>query len=252
MLSKAKDLKGYKLNSLDGDIGSVQEFYFDDKYWTVRYLVANTGSWLTGKQVLISPFALVSIDRESKNIGIDLSKKQIEKSPALDTDKPISRQFEDDYYNYYAWPSYWAGPYDWESRPYNPGERERWGKFIQGDKAWDPHLRSTHAVTGYHIQAIDGEIGHVEDFIIDDDNWAIRYLVINTGNWWPGRKVLISPYWIDRISWTESKVYINHTRETIKQSPQYMDDVLPTRDFETRLHGHFNRQGYWMDELAVR
>ena len=252
MLSKAKDLKGYKLESLDGDIGSVKEFYFDDKYWTVRYLVANAGSWLTGKQVLISPFALVSIDKANKKIGIDLSKKQIEKSPALDTDKPVSRQFEDDYYNYYGWPAYWAGPYDWESASYNAGDRERWGKFISGDKTWDPHLRSTHAVTGYHIQAMDGEIGHVEDFIIDDDTWAIRYLVINTGNWWPGKKVLISPYWIDRISWDESKVFINHTRETIKQSPQYMDDVLPTREFETKLHGHFNRQGYWTEELAVR
>ena len=105
MLSKAKDLKGYKLESLDGNIGSVQEFYFDDQYWTVRYLVANSGSWLSGKQVLISPFALVSIDRAGKHIGVDLSKRQIENSPSLETDKPVSRQFEDDYYDYYGWPS---------------------------------------------------------------------------------------------------------------------------------------------------
>ena len=121
-------------------------------------------------------------------------------------------------------------------------------KSTQGEKAWDPHLRSTHDVSGYHIQAADGEIGHVEDFIIDDETWAIRYLIVDTRNWWPGKKVLVSPQWIERVSWSESKVFVNLSRETIKQSPEYTEESLLTRDYETGLHRHYNRQGYWVDE----
>ena len=252
MLSKAKTLKGYRLDTRDGEIGKAKEFYFDDQYWNVRYLVANSGSWLSGRQVLISPYALISINPQEQTIGIDLSKKQIENSPALDSDKPVSRQFEEDYYGYYGWPTYWGGPYNWESNPYNPSDRERWNKFISGDKPWDPHLRSTHAVTGYDVQAIDGELGHIEDFIIDDDNWSIRYIIVNTGNWWSGKPVLISPHWIERISWTESKVLLNLSRDSIRHSPEYDDNALMTREYEAKLHGHFNRQGYWVQELAAK
>jgi len=250
MLSKAKILKGYKLDSLDGEIGTVKEFYFDDQYWTVRYLVANSGSWLSGKEVLISPFALLGIVREERNIGVDLTKKQIEKSPSLEADKPVSRQFEDDYYDYYGWPSYYGGPYDWESNPYSPKDRERWHKYIQGDKAWDPHLRSTHEVTGYHIHGVDGDLGHVEDFIIDDENWTIRYLIVNTGNWWPGKQVVISPHWIDHISWVESKIFLKLSRATIQASPEYDSETLLSRDYEVKLHGYFNREGYWVEPAA--
>ena len=251
MLSKAKTLKGYKLDTLDGEIGKVEEFYFDDQYWTVRYLVANSGSWLAGKQVLLSPYALIKISAQEETIGIDLTKEQIANSPSLGSDKPVSRQFEEDYYDYYGWPSYWGGPYNWESNPYSPQDRERWHRFIRGGKPWDAHLRSTRAVTGYHIHAIDGEIGHIEDFIIDDDNWSIRYVIVNTGNWWPDKKVIVSPHWIERISWPESKIYLNLSRETIRQSPAYDDNALLTREYETKIHGYFNRQGYWIDEVAA-
>jgi hypothetical protein len=111
-------------------------------------------------------------------------------------------------------------------------------------------LRSTHEVTDYHIQAADGEIGHVEDFIIDDETWAIRYLIIDTRNWLPGKKVLVSPQWIERVSWSERKVFVNHTREIIRQSPEYTEESLLTRDYESVLHRHYNRQGYWVDEPA--
>ena len=116
MLNKAKTLKGYKLHSRDGEIGKVKEFYFDDQHWTIRYLVADTGNWLTGRQVLISPYALVTVNKEEKYIAIDLTKKQIEDSPSLDSDKPVSRQFEEAYYGYYRWPMYWDSPHMW--RPY--------------------------------------------------------------------------------------------------------------------------------------
>jgi len=249
MLNKAKTLKGYKLDSRDGEIGKVKEFYFDDHHWTIRYLVADTGNWLTGRQVLISPYALIAVIKEEEHITIDLTKKQIENSPPLDADKPVSRQFEDAYYGYYGWPDYWGDTYMWGSYPYIERDGKKWKESAQAEKAsWDPHLRSTYDVSGHHIQATDGEIGHVDDFVIDDETWAIRYLIIDTQNWWPGKKVLVSPQWIERVSWKESKVFVGLSRETIKQSPEYTEEALLTRDYETRLHQHYNRQGYWIDE----
>jgi uncharacterized protein YrrD len=245
MLSNAKTLKGYKLNSLDGEIGKVKEFYFDDRHWTIRYLVADTGNWLTARQVLISPYALVAVSREKQHITIDLTKKQIEDGPSLDSDKPVSRQFEQSYYGYYGYPMYWGGLYSWGTYPYIERDRSQWKASTQGGKAWDAHLRSTHAVSGYQIQAADGEIGHVEDFLIDDETWAIRYLIIGTRNWWPRKKVLVSPQWIERVSWDESKVFVNLPRETIKQAPEYDGSRPVTRDYETRLHQHHQREGYW-------
>jgi hypothetical protein len=251
MLSKAKTLKGYKLDSLDGEIGKVKEFYFDDRHWTIRYLVADTGHWLTGRQVLISPYALVAIVREEKHIAVELTKKQIEDSPSLNSDKPVSRQFEEAYCAYYCWPMYWGGPYKWGSYPSIVRDRAKWREF-HGEKAWDAHLRSTRAVSGHHLQAVDGEIGHIEDFIIDDETWTIRYLIINTHNWWPGKKVLVSPQWIERVSWIESQVFVNLSRETIRQSPEYTEESPLTRDYETGLHLHYNRLGYWIDEPAAK
>ena len=124
--------------------------------------------------------------------------------------------------------------------------REQRKESTQHEKGWDPHLRSTYSVSGHHIQALDGEIGHVADFIIDDETWVIRYLIVDTHNWWPGKKVLVSPEWIDRVSWDERKVFVVLSRETIKQSPEYKDPSLPTRFYEIALHGHYKRKGYWV------
>jgi len=248
MLNKAKTLKGYKLDSIDGEIGKVKEFYFDDLHWTIRYLIADTGGWLSGRQVLISPYALLSANNAKQNIAVNLTKMQIEDSPSLNSDKPVSRQFEQAYYGYYGWPMYWNGPNMWGIYPYIIRDREKWKQPIQVEEVWDPNLRSTHEVTGYNIQAEDGEIGHIEDFIIDDETWAIRYLIIDTQNWWPGKKVLVSPKWTDRVDWSLSKVFVNLSREEIKQSPEYTEMSLLTRDYESALHRHYNRKGYWIDE----
>ena len=252
MLRKTKELKDYKLGALEGEIGKVKEFYFDDQHWTVRYLVADTGGWLTDRQVLISPYALVAVDKVEKVIATDLTKKQIEASPSLNSDKPLSRQFEEAYYGYYGWPIYWYGPYMWGPYSHPLRDGERWKESIQGEKAWDPHLRSTSAVTGHYVQAQDGDIGHVEDFVVDDETWAIRYLIVDTRNWWAGKQVLVSTQWIERVSWRESKVFINLPRETIKQSPEYTEESLLTRDYETGLYRHYNRRGYWADEPAAK
>lgn len=245
MLNKAKTLAGYKLHGLDGDVGKVKEFYFDDHHWAVRYLVADTGTWLTTRQVLISPYALETVNKEEKYIAVDLTQKQIEDSPLLTTDKPVSRQFEESYYSYYGWPMYWNGPLMWGPSPSIEREIGKPRALNSGGKPWDLHLRSTSVVSGYNIQATDGEIGHVEDFIIEDATWAIRYLVIDTRNWWPGKKILISPQWIERVSWDLSKVFVNLSMDTIQQAPEYTEESLPTREYESGLHRHYNRPGYW-------
>jgi hypothetical protein len=215
-------------------------------------MVADTGNWLTGRQVLVSPYALVVVNEEGQYITIELTKKQIEDSPSLDSDKPVSRQFEDAYYGYYGWPAYWGGPHMWGPYSHPMRDLEKWRASTQGKQTWDPHLRSTHDVSRHHIHAEEGEIGHVDDFVIDDETWAIRYLIIDTRNWLPGKKVLISPGWIERVSWDESEVFVNPSRETIKQSPEYMEESLLSRDYETSLHRHYNRIAYWVDELTPK
>ncbi|MDD4246772.1 MAG: PRC-barrel domain-containing protein [Dysgonamonadaceae bacterium] len=251
MLFKIKTLEKYKLKASDGEIGKVEDFYFDDKHWTIRYLVADTGTWLTERRVLIAPYAFNSVNKEEKEIAINLSKKQIEDSPSLDSDRPVSHQFEVAYYGYYGLPAYWHGGYMWGAYPYLNRDSKKSEEDKKREKTWDPHLRSTNDVKGHHIQASDGEIGHVDDFIIDDETWAIRYLIIDTKNWWAGKKILISPQWIDHISWDELKVFVNLSRENIMQSPEYSEDSLPTRDYESKLHSHYDRKGYWEDEPSA-
>jgi sporulation protein YlmC with PRC-barrel domain len=257
MLHTAKTLRDYTLDSLDGEMGRVNDFYFDDEHWTVRYLVADTGNWLRGRLVLISPYALVAAIKDEEHIAVDLTKSQIEESPSISTDKPVSRQFEADYHEHYGWGAYWGGPFAWGAYAYPyPGPasvtKEVGGPSVDEEKEWDPHLRSVRNVTGYHIEASDGEIGHVEDFVIDDATWAIRYLIVDTRNWWPGKKVLISPHWIDRVSWSDSKVFVNLTRDAIKQAPEYSDDSVLNREYEAGLHGHYGREGYWTSEESAR
>ncbi len=250
MLHKAKTLMGYKLDSLDGLIGRVKEFYFDDRHWAIRYMVADTAAWLPGRQVLISPYALLAAIEKERHIVVNLTRRQIEDSPPLEQNKPVSRQFEEAYYGYFGWPAYWDGPYIWGSQAKLVRDKELWRSPNEAWNASDPHIQSTHAVSGYHIQATDGEIGHVEDFILDDSSWAIRYLVVSTRNWWPGKRVLISPQWISRVSWADSDVFLHMSRESVQQSPEYSANALLTREYETSLHGHYNRQGYWVEEPA--
>ena len=255
MLYQAKTLHGYKLNSLEGEIGKVKEFYFDDHFWTIRYLVADAGNWLTNRQVLISPMALGIVNNDAQNIAVKLTKKQIENSPLLKSDEPVSRQFEESYYKYFAVPSYWEthvtrGQYG--DMIGTSSDTERLPKSTSGSKTFDPRLRSTRDVSGHHIQAKDGEIGHVEDFIVDDETWMIRYLIVDTLNFWEGKKVLISPRWINRVSWDKAKVFVNLSRAAIKQSPEYIEGSPINREYEAALHQHYNFQGYWVDEPVAR
>ena len=258
MLTNTIDLKGCVIQAQDGQLGTVDEFYFDDDTWAIRYLTVETGGWLGGRLVLISPFSVVHADLLDKRLDVALTKKQVEKSPDINTHLPISRQHEAAYLGYYGYPYYWGGPYMWGPAFYPAGlasletaATETMADSIRKEST-DSHLRSTEAVTGYDIEAADGEIGHVNGFVMDDEAWAIRYIEVATRNWWPGNKVLVSPAWVERVSWTDSKVYVGLSREAIKTAPEYADSTPITREYENRLHLHYGRPPYWLREAEHR
>lgn len=235
-------LIGYSIGATDGELGKVKEFYFDDKTWTIRYLIVETGNWLQGRKVLISPEALLTPDWENEIFPVNLTEEQIKNSPDIDTEKPVSRQQEIKLYGHYPWTNYWG------EEPYGFGMPVSMFQILQGDKESqddresddDPHLRSTKKVTGYNIKAADGEIGNAEDFIIDCSNWKIDFVIVDTGNWFPGKKVIISPKWIKEIKWDTSTIVVNLSIEKVKNSPEYDPNKQISEIYEAKLHNHYN------------
>lgn len=241
MLRSAKELKGYRVMAQDGDIGKVHDFFFDDDTWSIRYLVVDTGTWLPGRKVLISPLSLGEPRWETTTLAVNLTRDRIENSPRVDADKPISRQREIELHEYYQWVPYWTG-YGPAGAPLVQAKRpEESRRKEQGD----PHLRSMREVTGYGIAASDGDMGHVEDFIVEDETWVFRYLVIDTRNWLPGRKVIIAPAWIDDIVWDSRRVVVGLPKDSIKNSPEYDPSTPVNREYEIRLYDYYGRPKYW-------
>jgi sporulation protein YlmC with PRC-barrel domain len=244
MRRSLNDLAGYTVRASDGDIGTVYEFYFDDQGWTIRYLVVDTGRWLSGRKVLVSPAAFDKPDWESRTFPVNLTKEQVRNSPSIDTDKPVSRQHETELHGYYGWPIYWGNNSafsGFQASPLLIMETVDEEEAPAEEPESDTHLRSTAQVTGNHIEATNGEIGHVEDFMVDEETWAIRYLLVDTRNWLPGKKVLVSPRWIKKVSWAESKVIVDLTCDAIKNSPEF-DPLKPvTLDYEGELHDYYGR-----------
>lgn len=226
MLRSINHFHGTTLGAVDGNIGHVKDIYVDDQSWAVRYLVLDTGSWLSGRQVLISPHAFKQLDVSGKRLAVKLTKKQIEDSPVIETHKPVSRQFEIDFYQYYGFAFYWQGSGLWgmggfpmpASSPVLTPDDALMAPGPEPRDDDDPHLRSTNAITGYHIEAYDGAIGTVSDFIMDDMNWSIPELVIKTGGWFSGSHVTIPTTTVDHIRYESSSVYIHMTREAILRS----------------------------------
>jgi hypothetical protein len=215
-----KKLRGYKIAASDGPIGSVKDFYFDDLSWAIRYLVVDTGSWLTGQLVLISPYSFGYIDEENKTLTLKLTKHQIEHSPSIDAHKPVSRQYENEYYSYYGYPTYWSGGGLWGMGGYPvimPAAEVFNGRMDYTHRN-DPDLRSAITVIGYDIEALDGTLGHITDFKVDDRSWDIRELMVDAGSWYSGKEVMISPTKVDRISYAETKVYVSLTKEDIRHT----------------------------------
>jgi hypothetical protein len=233
MLRSIKQLYGDKLGASDGELGHVKDFYFDDQNWAIRYLIADTGTWLPGRQVLLSPHALARLDQVKKVLRVNLTRKQIEESPPIESHKPVSRQFEEEYYRYFGWPYYWQGDGLWGMSgfpilegPATPASNPPVPVRLPAPQGIDAHLRSTQAVNGYHLQASDGTIGHVCDFMMDAQSWTIGQLVIKTGHRFSGKEVLIPIKNVDRISYSDSKVFVNLTIEAVERSPsQNVDPV---------------------------
>jgi hypothetical protein len=256
MLHYVKDLHGLTLHAKDGDIGSVDEFYFDDEKWVVRYLIARTGGWLSGRLVLISPISIGDVDWAEKKVDVNLTREEVEGSPEIDLKKPVSRQEEALLYEHYAWPYYWGGIGLWGGAMY-PAElfvppkkhgitnEEIKERLEREEELQDSHLRSTKEVTGYYIQALDGEIGHLQDFVVEEETWAVRYFIVDTKNWLPGKKVIFSTEWIDEIVWEDAKVRVDLDRAGIEKAPEFDTRAGIERDYETELHNHYDKPTYW-------
>jgi hypothetical protein len=253
MLRALNDLKGYSLLATDGPIGHVADALFDDRQWAVRYLVVDTGTWLSGRRVLISPMSLGHPDWMLQQLPISMTKARVERSPDVDTKQPVSRQHEIEQLAYYGHPFYWEGSGLWGTgaypgvlagTPVGPVTAPSAGTASPAH-ARESHLRSSDAVIGYQILATDGELGHVENFLVEDETWAIRYMVVNTSNWWGGHHVLIAPSWIDKVSWTDSTVSVDLSQQAIKDAPPYDAEALFDRQQEAAMYEHYGRPRYW-------
>ena len=271
MLRSLNDLEGYAIRATDGLIGHVQDFYFDDETWVVRYLVVEAATWLSSRKVLISPVAIGQPNWTDKILPVWITREQVKHSPEIDTDKPVSRQHEMEYFGYYGYyPYYWGGAGLWGGGAY-PGAMLTSGGFAGSGAEYltaqaklarvareasqnendNAHLRSGKAVMKYHIEASDGGIGHVQGLLLDDETWAIRYLIVDTSNWWLGHQVLIAPKWIQHVSWSEHTVSVNLNRESVKDAPPYHSVATLDRGEEISLHKHYKRAGYWADEVKL-
>ncbi len=253
MLRRVESLRKFSIGANDGEIGRLVEFFFDDDKWTIRYLVADTGGWLSGRKVLISPIFFGAVDWDSNVFNVNLTRQQIKNSPTIDTDKPVSRQHESSFYDYYNFPYYWLGAGLSNPAAVGAGAAApaptgpEAAALGQQSDSEDIHLRSTQDIIGSYIETTDGDLGHLEDFIIDDQDWVIRYLLTDTTNWWPGKQVLISPEWVNDMVEPDSRVYVDLTQEQIKTSPEYDETTVLDRDYETRLYQHYGRSRYWSD-----
>jgi hypothetical protein len=247
-LRRTKDLTGYTIGAIDTDIGSVSDFYFDDQHWTIRYIVVATGIIFSGRKVLISPLALRRPAWSPLHIYVNLTAEQVQNSPSIELHKPVSRQHEAEHHEYYALPYYWDGTDVWGSWP-NPQALADAPRTVleahMKDVSADPHLRSTHELSGYHFHGSDGEIGHLEDFLFDDETWEIRYAIVATKNWWPGKKILLRPQWIKSVDWAEGEIHTHLTRKVIQNSPAWDPDSPVSREYELRLHQHYGYAPYW-------
>ncbi len=245
MLRSAYELHGYGAYGVDGDVGTVRDVLFDDDHWAVRYLVVDTGGWLDSRRVLLSPIAVERIDPMGRAVHFRLTRERIEKSPSFDADRPVSRQHEAALFDYYGFPYYWGGPYMWGAFAF-PGGPAAAGEALGPQAAvlemrrrraeGDPHLRSANEVIDNHIQASDDTIGHVEDLMFDDEDWAIALMVVDTRNWWPGKKVAVSPRRIRHISWADRTVEVDLTREQIESAPEFDPQHPPARDERAELY----------------
>lgn len=258
MFKHHKQLRDLKVVAVDGDIGHVHDCYFDDAEWVVRYVVVDTGGWLSGRRVLIVPAAIERVDLGNKTLRVDLTREQVENSPDIGADKPVSRQLEEQLHEHYGWPIYWAPTAGHVGLGISGRVPPRTAEKLEEARHRepvvpknDPHLRSIREVEGYHIQATDGEVGHVEDFVVDRKRWVIRFVIVDTRNWLPGRKVLVAPDWFVGVEWSERKAYVDLTTQAVKDSPRYAPSEPVEEEYAGQLHDHYGRPNRWSSAAAA-
>lgn len=242
MLRSLSTIFGYAIHSVDGELGAVQDFFFDDQTWTVRYLVIQTGSWLNQRHVLVSTSALGQPDWQRRVFPVSLTQEQIRNSPDVDTAKPVSRQEETAMSAYYGWPSYWNAqplPLAMPELEVQPQPEER-----------DAHLRSLREVLGYHVHCGDDNMGSADDFIADDGNWSIRWFLVALGPWLLRRWVLIGTSSIGSVCWANRQVRLNLSREQLEKSPEFDPWAAVNREHEVRLYDYYGRPLDWADPMS--
>ena len=261
MIRSARGLHKFAIVATDGPIGAIDDFLFDDERWAIRYVVVDTGRWLPGRQVLISPLSISRTDWHEQRIALSISRDAVKHSPGIDAHQPVSRRREQEYFDYYGYPYYWgqAGLWGAHALPMMPTRDEiaqRRLKAAEAERAaieeGDAHLRSAATVAGYGIHATDGDLGHVEDVLFDDLSWAVRYLVVDTATWWFGKHVLVSPEWILDISWPERSVSVAVTRQSLKGAPTYDRAQHIDRQWELDYYRHLLQPGYWVTADEAR
>jgi len=246
MQRSLQEIFGYGLQATDGAIGKVKGALFDDRTWDIRYLIADTGGWLAERLVLLTPSVLGEPVWSAQKIPVTLTCARIEQSPELKEYEPVSKEMESRLHQYYGWPSPWlAGPMGAGVEQPAAGEAYDASDDAGESEASDPHLRSAREVFGYHVQATDGEIGHVDDFLFDDAVWKLRFAVIDTQNWWPGKKVLVATEWFDHIAWDEMKFHVKTTRDWVKGCPEFNPGQPVNRRYELQLYDYYGRPVYW-------
>ena len=257
MLKNLKKIINFKILARDSNdlFGKVKDVYFDDEKWTVRYLEVDTGKWLSERLTLVSPYNVIEVDWEEGVVWVNLSRKQVEAGPKSELHMPITRHFETQYNTHYGLPDYWTSGYGVEidglwAGHYFPHLPERLDtyKFQNDDQInLDQHMRSMNEVLGYHIQAVgDDNFGSINDFILEEDTWAIRYIVIDTHKFLPlGKKILFSPAWVNKFDWNRKKLATDFHRKVIESCPSY-DPQIPIENLiEESLFSHFGRSGDW-------
>ena len=249
MLRSLKELEHYTVFATDGEVGTVANFFLDDEFWAVRYLVVETGGFFEGRQVLVSPISFLKADWGTSRFHVALTMDKVKHSPGIDTDQPVSRQHELAFSQYYGYPNYWGASGVWGMTGDPAMLAMAMERALPADlpdlSTDDVHLRSAVELRGYHIEGSDGQIGQVHDFIVDDATWEVRYLVINTSNWWMGKEVLVSPLWANSVSWEERIVHVDMSRQSIKESPEWDPTAAINREYESSLYDYYGRPVYW-------
>lgn len=225
----------------DGAIGKLHDALFNGKTWKVRYLIVDTGSWLSETKQLFSPQGLTSTSWPNRSVTVDATRQQFRSSPGVLSDRPISRQMEEELAKHFAWSLYWAagiGVGKADHREARAASTNREETLLE--RAED--LRSFNEVTGYHIAAEDGDVGRVDDLLIDDETWNVRFLIVRTGTWFSNKHALISPEWVESIRWSERAVHVDLSRETIKERLEFDPSIPINSEVEEHLYDAYARE----------